>query len=252
MLSLVEAWALNTVFVMTRISVFLSVLPFLQLFRVPPRVMLLLSLALSVFFSSTTLNVAEYQSVDGAFILSTLIKEAITGFSLGIGLLFAFTAFFIAGRLMDLQMGLNVAGLIDPSTNSQAPLMGTLWRLLGVTIFILEGGINLTIKALDQSFNVYQVGELALPTANALITQSAMMFYLGIILIGPVMITLLLVDLIMAFAGKLLPQMNVFVFSIPLKVFVGLFTLAITLASARPALDRIFSSGFIYIGELLG
>lgn len=250
MVSAVEAWALNTVFVMTRVGVFLSMLPFIRLFRIPARISLLLALSVSVFFSSNTLPSTNEFLVTGPVIFGTVIKEAITGFSLGIGLMVAFTAFFIAGRLMDLQMGLNVAGLIDPSTNSQAPLMGTLWRLLAVMVFILEGGINLTIKALNQSFSIYPVGELALPELNTLITQSSMMFYLGVILVGPAMITLLLVDLIMAFAGKLLPQMNVFVFSIPLKVFVGLFTLAVTLTSARPALDRIFTSGFLYLNEL--
>jgi flagellar biosynthetic protein FliR len=58
------------------------------------------------------------------------------------------------------------------------------------------------------------------------------------------MIVTLLVDTSMAMMARTMPQMNVFIVGLPLKIFVGLVVLALSLSFLMPLFERVFTNIF--------
>jgi flagellar biosynthesis protein FliR len=67
-----------------------------------------------------------------------------------------------------------------------------------------------------------------------------MVFELAVKFAAPMMVLMLISDVAIAFAARVMPQLNVFFISLPLKIGVGIFMLLVSL--------KIFQSmfGFIY------
>jgi len=55
----------------------------------------------------------------------------------------------------------------------------------------------------------------------------------------------------MAVAARTMPQVNVFIFALPIKIFLGLTVLALALRNVGPLLDRIYKSIFHYWDRVL-
>jgi flagellar biosynthesis protein FliR len=79
-----------------------------------------------------------------------------------------------------------------------------------------------------------------------IVAQFGLMFSLGTVLVAPVVAVLLLLDAGLAMAAKTMPQMNVFMISIPVKIVVGLLMLAALAPFLSGILRRIFESIFTY------
>jgi flagellar biosynthesis protein FliR len=146
---------------------------------------------------------------------------------------------------MDIQLGFGVAGLIDPTTRNQAPLLGTILNMTAVLTFFLIGGHRLLLKGLAFSLQQIPPGSAfkGVPLAQVL-AQFGGMFTYAALLAAPVMTVVLLVDIAMAMMARTMPQMNVFIIGLPLKILVGLTVLAISLGFLGPAFSLVFEELF--------
>ena len=237
---------LVTALVFIRISTFFLLLPVINFIKLPVVIRILLALAMSLFLKENFVDAGVKITTDYDFIVM-IVSEVINGASLAFGVFIAFATFQFAGRIIDFQMGLAVANQIDPITNAQAPLVGTLLFLLGSLVFILEGGISIFIKVLALSLQTYPPGIMfSALSYEALVSSVGVMFSLSIVLISPVIVTLFLIDIAMAFSARFMTQMNVFILSLPLKVAVGFCVLAMVVTWMRPIMERIFNIMLTY------
>jgi flagellar biosynthetic protein FliR len=77
------------------------------------------------------------------------------------------------------------------------------------------------------------------------------MFAYGLLIVAPAVFALLLLDVALAVMARTMPQMNVFIVAMPLKVVVGLLVLALSMRHMQPAMNRIFESVPLYWQRLL-
>lgn len=70
------------------------------------------------------------------------------------------------------------------------------------------------------------------------------LFSLGFALAAPVVVCLLLVELALGVVARNLPQMNMFVIGIPLKIVVGLVLLSVWFSGMGDAMSRAYSFVF--------
>lgn len=245
-ISIATSTILITVLVFVRISTFFILLPVINFIKLPVVIRILLALIMSLFLKINFVESGIKVETDYAFI-GMIVSEVVNGASLAFGVFIAFATFQFAGRIIDFQMGLAVANQIDPITNAQAPLVGTLLFLLGSLVFILEGGISVFIKVLALSLQTYPPGILFSGLSyEAVVSSVGMMFSLSIVLISPIIVTLFLIDIAMAFSARFMPQMNVFILSLPLKVAVGFCVLAMMVTWMKPVMERIFDIMMTY------
>lgn len=233
-----------------RLGVALGFTPVLMAGHVPVRVRVLWTIGLAAVLMMGLALPKSLPPIDNFF--SAALTEVLVGSLLAFGVITAFGAVLLAGRLIDLQIGFGVASLIDPTTRSAAPLLGTLLHVAAIVVFFALDGHHLLLRGLLFSFERIPPGT-ALPQIDgaAVIAQFGGMFVYALMLAAPVMFVLFLIDVAMAVVARTMPQVNVFIVSLPLKVLVGLATLALVVPALNDAFGRIFESMFLYWNRVL-
>ncbi|PUB81013.1 MAG: flagellar biosynthetic protein FliR [gamma proteobacterium symbiont of Ctena orbiculata] len=239
--------------VATRVSPLFLLTPLFAITRVPARVRVLFVLALSAVLTAGigVLPIDPPATLSG--LMHAMVNELILGMILAFGLFTAFGAFLFGGRIIDFQMGFGVANLIDPATQSQAPMLGTVLNLMAVMTFFLLDGHHLLIRGLVYSLQKIPPGSsLHEVDVQAIIAQFGVMFVYGLAVVAPVVAVLLMLDVGMAVAARTMPQVNMFIVGFPLKIFMGLLVLALSLNYMGPLLEKIYASIFIYWQRVYG
>ena len=230
-----------------RLGIFLAFMPFFTLARVPARVRVLFTVALAAsFVGSGIIPVIVMPESMSRFTLAAG-NEIVVGTTLLFGFVAGFSAFSFGGRIIDFQLGFGVAGLIDPITNTQTPLLGTLLQWVAVVTFLLADGHLLFMKALAHSFEAIPAGGLAgIADPRFLGAQFGLMFTAGLAAVAPVVFVLLIIDLGMAIAGRTMPQVNMFIVGLPIKIAVGLGVLMASMPLMAALLRRTYEAMFAF------
>lgn len=246
------SWVTQIVLVSLRLSALLLLTPIFASARMPVRIRVLWVIGLAVVLVSALPLQADLEPLTTAGFIRAAFYELFLGGLLAFGLFTAFAAFLFGGRILDFQMGFGVANLIDPVTNTQNPLIGSVLNMMAVATFFLLNGHHYLIRGIAYSLE-------RVPPGTALhdfhlgpvVAQFGLMFSFGLALVAPAVIALLLVDVGMAFAARTMPQVNMFIVGLPLKIFVGLAMLALSLRYMSPLLQRIYESIFRYWEQVL-
>jgi len=169
---------------------------------------------------------------------------------IGIGLVIGFSVKLIfagvqlAGQLAGYQMGLALANVMDPSSSQQVPLLAQFNNLFALLVFISINAHFWFIKALTQSFQMVPPlnAHFGGPILEQLIKMSGNMFVIGIQVGAPVIAALLITTVAFGLVARTVPQMNVFIVAMPLKIGVGLLFLGFGLPYFSAFLENIFSN----------
>lgn len=171
-----------------------------------------------------------------------VFKESFVGLMIGFATSMLMNGLFIAGQVIDTQMGLGIANVVDPVSEVQIPLIGQLNFLLATLIFLAIGGPYYLIKALQWSYRTIPLGDLSFPYSfgKGLIFLSAKMWAIGLQIGVPAIGTLLLTMLALGIIAKTVPQMNVFIVGFPVTIMAGLIAVYVSLFTFRFVIERVF------------
>src|SRR5882672_2390084 len=244
------AWLVAVFLVSLRLGALFLVAPGFGTIRMPIQFRVLLTVGLAAALAGALGPYAPAPDTALGLLASGLAEVAVGGL-LGFGLLAAFGAFAVAGRAMDMQIGFGVANLIDPTSRTQSPQLGTLLNLFALAAFFGFEGHHALLRGLAASFETIPPGAgFASVGPGALAAQFGIAFSAGLAFAAPVIVFLLLIDLGLAVMSRAMPQMNVYFVALPLKIFAGLLMLALSLPHAGPVMNRIFSSVFEFWGAV--
>jgi len=247
------AWMLTTLLTSVRIGSLLILNPLFSLAQIPARIKILFIVALSYVLVSGLGVPSVNVPISMSNVITSVLYELVLGAMLGFGMFTIFAAFLFGGRILDIQMGFGVASLIDPATRTSTPMIGTVLNLMAVFAFFLINGHHMMIRGLAYSLEKIPPGSVfTLPDISVLVMQFGLMFTYGVMIIAPVMITILMVDVGMAIAARTMPQVNMFIVGLPLKIFVGLTVLAMSMEYMAPLLQKMFGSIFTYWQQVIG
>lgn len=239
-------WILRLLLVSVRLGALLWATPLFVLARIPQHVKLMVVLVFSAAIAIVaTPSVALSPTI--ADVVVAAVGELIVGALMAFGLHCAFAAFQFGGRLLDLQMGFGVANLINPSSEEQDPLLGTALLLAGVMTFYLVDGHLWLARSFVASYEWFPIGSMPSDLhVDAVVAQFGLMFTMGTVVVAPIVAVLLLIDIGIAMAAKTMPQLNVFMLSIPIKIAVGLAVLVAATPYVGWLIGRVIESVFAY------
>jgi flagellar biosynthesis protein FliR len=239
------AWGTGVFLLSLRLGALFALSPIWGVAGGPPALRVLLVLALSAMLYGALPATGARVPIEGAGLAVAAATELAIGAVLAFGVFAAFAAFSLAGKIIDVQSGFGLGNVFDPVTRSQAPVIGTLLNLLAVTLFFAIDGHHALLRGVAFSLEALPLGTLpGALAADALVRQFGAMFVLALVLAAPVVFCLLLVEVGLAVLSRSLPQMNVFIVAIPIKIFVGLAMLAASVGYVGPVAARIFASIF--------
>lgn len=215
----------------TRLSAMMVVAPVFSSRTVPVRV----KAGLVILVSWITLPVVAAEGgvvPDGLVPLAMLaVKEAIIGFAFGLIAQFLFAAVQTAGAFIDVTAGFAVSQTLDPTSGVTTSILGRWYNLIAISAFLAIGGHQLLVAGVVRSFTL--APPLDSPDMGAVVTgvlAQADDIFLVVVQIGaPIIGALLVTDVTLGVISRAVPQMNVFIVGIPLKIIVALAGSAILL-----------------------
>ncbi len=246
------AWVAAILLLSIRFGVVIYLAPMIAVAKIPNQVMVPWVISISVGLLLIS-NVQPLDINNMAELFRAALSELVLGSLLAFGLLAAFAAFLLGGRIIDFQMGFGVATLIDPATRTQAPVIGSIFNLIAIMVFYTIDGHHYLLRGL--AFSVEKVppgtwiGDFEI---SVVIAHFGAMFTFAIAVAAPVIFSILLLDIGLAVMARTMPQMNVFIVSLPLKIFTGLSVTALMIHSLVPLMEKIFEVIFVFWQKILG
>ncbi len=226
-----------------RISCFIFIAPFYSMNNTPSRIKIGLSFLVSVLLYTTMGEMAGpvYDSIYGYAAL--VLKEAATGLLLGYGCSICTGIVGFAGRIIDMETGLSMASMMDPTTKEDMSISGLWYQYAVMLVLIVSGMYQYIMKALAESFQLIPVGAAKFPTDGLL--KVMLQFMADYILIAfriclPMFAVMIILNAILGILTKVAPQMNMFSVGMQMKVLVGFLVLFITIGMLPNISDMVF------------
>ena len=213
--------------------------PFFRRGQVPALVRAALCLLLTLFL--TPLVKAEGFRLDLAFPVR-LAYEVLVGLFIGYLFTLVVSGVTMAGGLVDFEMGFGLAHAFDPNAGAFSSLLARFYTMLAVLVFFLAGGHHLLVVSILASYRVFPAGSLELPSvlSTAAARAAAEVFVVAVRVSAPVVGALFVADVVFGLVARSVPQLNVFVLGIPLKVLLGLLAVSVTMPATVVFLRRLF------------
>jgi type III secretion protein T len=229
-----QLYLLAGAFALARLIGFMVLMPLFS--RVPLSGLLRngVALALAVPVFPMIVNTLDQSEITSTMIAVYILKEVVVGTTLGLAMGIPFWAAEAAGDILDLQRGSTMGTLIDPMMTHETSATGTLLAVIMVTIYLAAGGLELTLTSLYDSYGLWPIDRL-LPVFS----NEAAELFLGLLnrilmmaltLVFPLIVSMLLSDIVLAFLARASPHLNVFALSLIVKTLV--FSLIFVLYAA--------------------
>lgn len=229
---------IDTAYLLTILFIFVRLSAFFILFKVifpngtPSAMKLFLSMIIAVSIAGGVEKVnVEIINSNYVFIMY-ILNEIITGVILGLTTNIIFEILTLAGSWIDVHIGLSMVSMMDANMANMTTVTAKFLQYLAMVIFFVSDAHLLVIKSLIHSVNI-------VPLGNNIITNESLMalmdviieyFFIGIKIALPIVLVIILTDVCMGLISKVVPQINVMILGMPVKMTVGLLLLSISIS----------------------
>lgn len=234
--------------IFARMIAFFVALPLFSYRTIP----MMFKIGLAIFLSLIVFTIVDHStiSLEQYPYVILLIKEVFIGLMIGLIAYIILTAVQIAGGFIDFQMGFAIANVIDPQTGAQSPLIGQYFYIFALLFLLSVNGHHLLIDGMINSFNLLKIDELIplkdVPLGDYIINHFNQMFIVAFQMAIPLVGCLFLVDVALGIIARTVPQVNVFVVGLPLKITVSftvlLFFLSLYIVLVRYLFESMFEA----------
>ncbi len=225
------------------------VLPVFGWRTIPVRVKVGLTVLLAIFFSVITPLVVVPNRVSVLEAILLIANEATYGLALGLIAAIVFSAVKLSGRIIERQMGLAMAEVLDPLTGERTQPLGSLLEMIFIILFLSANGHHLLLLIISKSYEAFPAGSI--PTVPVLtggvVKAGSAMLIAGLKLAAPVLAAFLLLMAVLAVLARIVPEMNILFISLPLRVGLGLLMVMIFL----PYINGFVAEFADWMGKLL-
>ncbi|MCM8812757.1 MAG: flagellar biosynthetic protein FliR [Candidatus Omnitrophica bacterium] len=172
-------------------------------------------------------------------------REFLVGAIIGLTATFIFNGIQASGELVGPQMGLNLDELFDPITGieeGQGSLPGQMYLLLGSLLFLQLDMHHWLLQVFCSSYDIVplagvRVGE---PFLHKILAVGGEIFAIAIKLSAPLFILLLMLTLVMGIISKLIPDIEIMLLMMPVRIGVGVVVLALSLPFCAQMCKKLF------------
>ncbi len=213
--------------VFVRFSGLFATAPVLSSRYIPVRVRAMAAAFLAVF----TVPFINPPEIPGEIVGLALfaVNELVVGLSVGYVASVVLSTIQVAGQLIDTELGFGMINVLDPQYGSPVPLFGNFYYLMALMFLIAGGGDRMMIAALIRSYEAIPPGAMVSAPSPAFVAGLASgVFATAIRVSAPLLGSLFMVTLALGVVARAVPQMNVFMVGMPVKLVAGLVVLAAT------------------------
>lgn len=226
--------------IFTRMSGLFVSAPLFSTYPIPTQV----KIWLSAFIAFILFPIVQYNTTFVApnsvpALTLILFKEFLIGFVIGFCANLLFIGIELGVNTFTIQMGLSADQALNPTSGGNSPVITQAFTLLATMIFLSTGAHQWLFSALYNSFKSMPIGytlSFAPSFFDQIIMATGQIFSIGLGIALPIFGILFLTDILLGFTSKMMPQMNIFMVSLPLKIYLGLL---LSLIFMRPLAEHM-------------
>lgn len=223
------------VVVFTRMGGLMASAPIFSTYPIPMQVKAWFIALISFIIYPMVLVKSGFQMPSSVPELSViLIKEFMIGYIIGFISNLIFVAVEMAAEIFSIQMGLAAAQALNPLTGMHAPVLGQGYIILTSMIFISLNAHQWLFSAVYKSFATVPPGYGFIfngRLVNEIVFMSGQIFSMAVGIALPIFAVLFITDFLLGFVSKMMPQMNIFMVAMPLKIYIGLSLIIMFISS---------------------
>lgn len=220
---------------------------------VPTVIQVGLSICLG-WFAVGTISGVNLENLTTMVFIVSLAKEFIIGFALGYLMRLFLSIFSLSGYIIDMQAGYSMATMYDASSNAQVSVTGNLMTIMySLLFFVTNSHMNL-VALIVKTYDILPVGMVGLNKEIGvyMIQMFGYMLIYAVQLAIPFVVLELLTEVAVGMMMKMVPNINVFVVNIHLKMIVGLIILLTIIPALTTFMMRMNSIMFGRMEEAIG
>jgi flagellar biosynthesis protein FliR len=167
------------------------------------------------------------------------LREIYIGAVMGFAGTFVFAGLRFAGSWMDSETGFNMMQIMNPVSQEEETPLGHLLFILFILLLLSTGGYMFYLQAIAESFRLIPLTAAHAASAGMVavfVQLSIDSFLLGMKVAAPVVATLFVSSVALAIIARIMPQMNVWLVAMPMKLALG----ALTTIFALPLMWQAF------------
>lgn len=170
-----------------------------------------------------------------------LLKEFAAGSAVGFVISLFLYVIIFAGELIDMQMGISMSKIFDVQSNTSIALSATYYNILFMFLFFVTDAHLAIINILLNSSNVIPFGQVVLGqnVSQAILDTFIVCSELALKMAFPIIAIEFLCAVGMGILMKAIPQINIFVVDIQLKIFIGLMMLVLVFSPMADFLNQL-------------
>ncbi len=217
-----QLWFFALILTIPRVLGAFIAMPFMGSAVLPGLVRNGIVIVIAAFATPITRDYIAEVPMDSLQIAFIIIKEMAIGFMMGYLFSIPFWAVSTAGFWVDLQSGKMSAQMFSNVLADTTSPLGDLLTKLGVTLLFTTGGFLIIVEILLNSYQIWPVHTF-LPTmdlendAGVFLSQFSLIFSIAVLIAGPIIATMFIVELGAAIITRYVPQLNVFILMMPIK-----------------------------------
>lgn len=212
--------------IFTRLSGLMRSAPLFSTYPIPVQVKVwICALIAFILFPIVQMNTSFVAPTTVPALTMILVKEFLIGFAIGFCANLLFVGIELGVNTFTVQMGLSADQALNPASGGNSPVITQAYTYLASMLFIGLGAHQWLFAGLYNSFKSLPIGytfNVAPNMVEQIVIATGQIFSVGLSVALPIFGILFLTDFLLGFTSKMMPQMNIFMVSLPLKIYLGL------------------------------
>ncbi len=214
--------------------------------------MVRLSIAVLIGLAATMAGVTAPEPkhmVDGGLMLAS---EFTLGYLLATIPALIVSSLAITGQVVSGTIGLGFANLIDPSIGQSLAILARIESLVATLVFLLVDGHHVIIRAVTGYGGDLPIGTFypGVDTGMFFLERFSAVFEVAIVCSAPILVSILVTQFVLGLITKSVPQVNIFIISLPLTIGMGLYITAYTFPGMVENILVEFNQMEEFVGQL--
>lgn len=228
--------------IFARVGTALSLMPGFSSQQIFLRARVAFALAIALLMTPTLLPILPTEPASVSILFLLLASEILIGAFLGLVPRIMFGALQTAGTMISMVSSMANMFAMDPISEQQSSVFSSFLGTLAITLVFVTDTHHLMLAAISESYVVFDPaqGPIVGDMADYMAHRVADSFRIGIQISSPLIVSGMAYYLGLGIMGRLMPQLPVFFFGMPIQISMQIYLLMISL----PAMMMVFMSFF--------
>lgn len=235
-----------------RIGALVMVMPVIGGSFAPARVRLLLAVTVTGVIAPTLgpMPPTDILSIQGLMLVG---REMLIGVVMGFVVQLVFDAIALGGQIIAMSMGLGFAVFVDRQRGVSIPVLGQMFMMLGMLLFLAVDGHLAMIRLLADSFFLLPIDGSGLSQAaiGATLQWAGQIFVVAVKIALPAITALIIVNLSFGVMSRAAPTLNLFAVGFPVAMLLGFVVIFLNMGNLMANVSLLLDAALTLLPDLL-